>query len=166
MTNFNTASLKMHNEYGTPLGLYGSQDFNADLDNIGITGKSQSYIQSLGNVNQGRINEFNHLATRYPGFVGWRIATVDEFGNTLSQNIPYIVFKQHLEPSLQMGLIRILGPWTKRYERDEDRYAIAFGMVTYGLNQGVSQNILGSGSGLLSGVGSYILGNRKHIHLN
>jgi hypothetical protein len=165
MANFNTASLKMSNEHGTPLGLHGSQDFNADLDNIGILGKSQSQVQSLGSVNQGRLNEFNQLAFKYPGFVGWRIATVDESGNKLSQNIPYLVFKQHMEASLRMGLISVIGPWTKPYERDEDRHAIAFGMVTYGLNSGISQNILGSGAGLLSGLGSYLMENRRHINL-
>ena len=162
MANFNTASLKASNEYGIPMSLIQSNDYNEDLDNIGILGKGSSQVQALGRVNQGRVSEFNQLCFKYPGFVGWRVATVDDQGRTISNRIPYIVFKQHMEASLRMGLVRILGPWTKPYERDEDRHAVAFGMATYGLSAG---NILGESSGLMSGLGSYLVQNRKHINL-
>jgi len=165
MAYFNTTALKQNIQTGIPISAYNSNDYDNRLDSIRVLNGSHSSVSSLGETNQGYVDLFRQLSHKYPGYIGWRVSSVTNQGVTISKTIPHLFFYSILKPQVTAGILTVLGPWVKRYARDEDLIAIAFGMSSFGVNEATNQNILGSNAAFLTGIGGYLLDNRSQISI-
>lgn len=157
---FNSSALRENIENDSPLSFLQSSEFNNDLDFMQMDKAAGNRVLKLGSISQNRLDTFKELSFKYKGFIGWRIVVkpspTSPTYDRRTQNVPYVLFEQHLKPSYEGGLIEIDGPWCEPYIADEDRIATALGMATY-------QDMASRGANTLisNSLGSHILANRR-----
>ena len=168
MVHFNTASLKAHNETGIPLSVLDQAKNNGvnDLDQWTIRSTEKSEVSLLGQIHQGYLNKFKEESHKAPGFVGYRLRTVNPVtGGYVEQPYPFIYVMQHLLPSIEAGLVKISDYYRMPGAREEDRIAAAFGVSGYGVNNSHLNNIAAQKNAYMTSLASYLLNNRRSVNL-